>query len=367
MVTVLVSALAPAADKFPERQRVEGAGYAIEFSSGDEAYAKALVAQLPLKAVPAPPPAKLPLTIDDLSARRTEVLKLIGEQLAQPPDTPAMQKVYDTSIKMNHVLAAMPSLPPASRFALWHTEEIVGRLAAGQDVAGFRRAADGGLEVTINASFDFSEGEAPEAGIRRMLDNWNRVVWPIKIGGKPGGTPDAEVRERLETMQQNLTGLGTYQSVEVQRMAVGNVLHETVEATLTEKYIHSPDRRWFCEGVANYVSYVVMESLIGADAAKQYYDVDAALAKNAALRDRVDLAHWPVADDPKAKDVPADVNLANYAFASKAVFEAFREKGTLAKTLTELGKTGGAKANMNAVYAAYEKATGKSLREAVTK
>jgi hypothetical protein len=95
--------------------------------------------------------------------------------------------------------------------------------------------------------------------------------------------------------------------------------------------------------------------------------VDAALAKHAASRDRVDLAHWPVAEDPKSKDVPADVNLASYAFASKAVFDAFGEKGTLAKTLSEVGKTGRDKATFETVDAAYRKVTGRSLRDSVTR
>jgi hypothetical protein len=192
---MLACAGARAADTFPDRQKVEGAGYTIEFSPGDEAYAKALVAQLPFAPAPAAPPATLPLTLDDLATRRAEVLKLIGEQLALPPTTPRMQQVYDAFIKANAALAAATSLPPASRLALWRAEELQARLAAGEQVAGFRRAPDGGLEVSIGVSLQFSEGEAPEVGIQRMRENWGKVVWPIKIGAEPGATPEAEVRQ----------------------------------------------------------------------------------------------------------------------------------------------------------------------------
>jgi len=360
-VAVMVVSSAQAADTFPDRQKMEGAGYTIEFSPGDEPYAKALVAQLPLAPAPAPPPAQLPFTLNDLTTRRAEVLELIGEQLALPPTTPKMQQVYDAFAKANAALGAATSMPAANRFALWHTEELQARLAAGQNVAGFRRAADGGLEVNISASLQFNEGEAPEVGLRRMREEWAKVVWPIKIGAEPGATPEAEVRERLGAMRQNLAGLGAYQSAEMQRMAVMNVLHETVESTLVDRFIRSADRRWFCEGVSNYVAFAVLQSLVGSEAAKQYYDVDAMVARNAALQDRVDLEHWPVAEDARAKPVPEDVTLANYAYATQRVFEAFKEEGTLAKVLAELGKTSRDEANFASVAAAYRKVTGRTL------
>src|SRR5678815_6016302 len=50
--------VARAAETFPERQRLEGKDYVIEYSAGDEAYAQALAKQLPLKLSPAAQPAE---------------------------------------------------------------------------------------------------------------------------------------------------------------------------------------------------------------------------------------------------------------------------------------------------------------------
>ena len=88
------------------------------------------------------------------------------------------------------------------------------------------------------------------------------------------------------------------------------VLHEATEATIIEHYLSSADRRWFCEGVANYLAYRTLETLLGAEAARAYYDVNAEVARYAALRPRVDLERWRVKEDPKSSELPADVNTA---------------------------------------------------------
>lgn len=166
---------------------------------------------------------------------------------------------------------------------------------------------------------------------------------------------------RIAGLREQLAQLASFQSAELQRLAVMNVLHETVEATLVDQFIRSPDRRWFCEGVANFVAFKTLEVLLGTEVAKSYYDVDAEVAKYAALKGKVDLEHWPVVEDPRSKEVPADVNLASYAFATKRVFEGFAEEGRLAKVLTEGAKAGRDKVTIHSVLVVYEKETGRKL------
>ena len=363
VILLCASLTAGAKEGFPERQTLRAGNVSIEYSVGDEAYAKALVAQLPMQPADTPRLAKLPLTTADLAARRTQALALVGEWLALPPTTPKLGQVYDAFIRSYTVIAAMPALPSPTHFALWRSEEIQGRLAAGQDIAGFRHAPDGGLEFSMNATFEFTEGEAPELGLKRLRENWERLVWPIKIGADAGATPAAEIRERLAGMAGNIAQLSAFQSEELQKLAVQNVLHETVEATLVETTIRSADRRWFCEGVANYVAFKVIEAMTSTDVAKQYYDLEAAVAKANAVRDRVDLEHWPVVEDARAKDVPADVNLASYTVATERVFKAFEGKqaNTLPDVLREVRRAKPTGADIATVRVAYRKTTGQAL------
>jgi hypothetical protein len=187
------------------------------------------------------------------------------------------------------------------------------------------------------------------------------LSWPIKIG-EEGMSADAEIGKRLDELRENAAQLGAFQSSELQRLGVVTVLHETVESTLVDAYIRSADRRWFCEGVANYVVYRTLESLLGAEAARGYYDVNAEVARYAALRDRVDLAQWRVMEDPKSRELPAEVNTASYAFATKAVFDAFgNDPRRLVAVLSEVRKTPFEKATIQTVYGAYQKQTGKPL------
>jgi hypothetical protein len=68
-------------------------------------------------------------------------------------------------------------------------------------------------------------------------------------------------------------------------------------------------------------------------------------------------------EDPKSRELPADVNTASYAFATKAVLDAFGsgDPHRLAAVLSEVRKTPIDKATIQTVYAAYQKQTGKAL------
>jgi hypothetical protein len=359
------AATAPAADGFPERKVMQSKGGAIEYSAGDEAYATALAQRLPLDLEPVAQPseAEFPITLETLRERRAEILEFMSERLALPAPTADMGKTYDVFANNYALLQTMGLIPAVAHFALWRKPEVAARLDAGQAVAGFSKNSRGEIEFSVGTNVEFREGDAPEKTVEALRASWNQMTWPIKIEGG-AVTPEAEVELRLADIRQNAHDLGNFLSAEMQRLAVMAVLHETTEATLVREYLHSADRRWFCEGVANYVAYLTLEKLAGADTAKLYYDVDAQVAQRANLRDKVDLAQWRVLEDPKSKATPADINEASYVFATKAVFEAFAggEQDLLAKVLRELSKTPREKAGIKAVYAAYRTQTGRDLR-----
>ena len=101
--------------------------------------------------------------------------------------------------------------------------------------------------------------------------------------------------------------------------------------------------------------------LTGTDVARHYYDADEEVKRYAAVRSKVDLVHWPVAEDPRAQDVPADLNAASYAFATQAVAGAFADGDLLARVLTEVRMTSLDKADIKTVQAAYQQLTGRQL------
>ena len=190
---------------------------------------------------------------------------------------------------------------------------------------------------------------------------WRMAGVPAGMGGVTTG------REAIVDLVSRNTGGGGFEI----KQQFGDDEHVCVVGKVTadrfigSQYLRSADRRWFCEGVANFVTYRVLAGIVGADVARSYYDVDAELAKHAALRTRIDLPRWLVVEDASSRVVPPEVNAASYAFATKAIFSAFAhgEQRLLANVLTEVAKTPKDRATIDTVYAAYRALTGRDLRE----
>ena len=97
------------------------------------------------------------------------------------------------------------------------------------------------------------------------------------------------------------------------------VLHETTEVGIVDRYFRGPDRRWFCDGVANYVPWRVARDLHGEDAAKTIYYLPEQLERYVAFREKADLHKWPSAENQSEEDQHSDLNRARYAFAANAI------------------------------------------------
>src|SRR3954471_18135387 len=94
----VMSTVAFGAGALPERQVTQAKGYVIEYSTGDEAYATALLNHLPLKSAPETPAVTVPLSVTDLRARRAELLKLLATRLALAQPTPTMSQTFDAFV-----------------------------------------------------------------------------------------------------------------------------------------------------------------------------------------------------------------------------------------------------------------------------
>jgi hypothetical protein len=141
------------------------------------------------------------------------------------------------------------------------------------------------------------------------------------------------------------------------------VLHETTEVGIIDRYFHGPDRRWFCDGVANYVPWRVVRDLHGADAAGRVYNLPEALAHAAPLREKADLRKWPAVENESAEEQLSELDGARYAFAANAVFLMDERGGNdiLPRLFTEIGKTNPNKVSIKTVEKAWQKLTGTKL------
>jgi hypothetical protein len=141
------------------------------------------------------------------------------------------------------------------------------------------------------------------------------------------------------------------------------VLHEVVESTLVSDYVRSPDRRWFCEGVANWLALEVIRERLGDERATRVYDVDALLARTSPGGFAA-LAKWPTAESAGAKHYPSELNQDNYVRATWVMRQIVAKQGSafIAQWLTEIRKTPAENASIQTVEAAFRKLTNENLQ-----
>lgn len=362
LLPVLLSAASESNGSFPERKTFQFGDYLIEASPGDDAYVEALAVQLDdmkMETLPPEPPARL--TLEDLAAHKDHFLGLIAAQLALSAPTEQMSGVYDNTISVWRYLShAMPVHLPV-HYALWHRPELVARLKAGQHVPGFSLSGD---ELTFNFAINIPSAQRSIESMRDAVEKeWLGMVCPIKIGAESDKTPEEEIRDNLsKTTFAALNGFRSALS-NTAKLRVFNVLHEATESGIVWHYLISKDRRWFCDGVANYVAWRVIASEIGTDEARQYYDLSAELKKYAGESGHVDLAAWPAVENQG--NYSEDLNTANYAFATKVIADVCAKDGDelLPKWFAQIGRTPREKATIATVFKAFRRVTDEDLHD----
>jgi hypothetical protein len=184
------------------------------------------------------------------------------------------------------------------------------------------------------------------------------MVWPVSIGNM---SPEADIDAALETLHGFRHAAAAAESATVM-----TVLHEVVESTLITEVIRSPDRRWFCEGVANWLALRVVRERWGSERAKAHYDLDALIVATGTAN-LTELENWPSAEHLDAKHNPSELNAANYVRATWAIEQIARKfgPGFITAWLTEIRKTPAERANMQTVHTAFRTLAGAELRSAL--
>lgn len=359
----LASGLAAA---LPERKTFQFGEFTIEASAGDEAFVEALAVKLADYKLPAPPaaaPARI--TLDDLGKRRDYFLGKVSAYLGLDRPTEKMASTYDNMGMLWRTMRIAAPKDVLRHYALWRKPELVARIAAGEKIPGFTIDASG--DLNFNFEFKFSSGtDALQPGkvAASMAGFWDGFVCPIKIGAKPGASPAEEVSAELEIFTRNIFDFWGQEMKVTERQIVFNILHETTESGVVWHFLTSKDRRWFCDGVANYVAWKVIEREIGAEDAKGYYDLAAELKKYGNQAAQIDLAAWPAMENMEQSNYAEDLNTANYAFATKVIADVCAKQGDglLPELFAEIGRTKREKATMETVFKAYRRLTGENLR-----
>lgn len=359
----------------------------------------------------------------DLRAHRDEILQQVATAMGLDAPTPLQVAVFNRMFKnyedlegaMEKFTEAAWHLADIRDVTVWEKPELAKRLKAGEKIPYFSWD-----EKTQTVVFNFSPplSAGPEEAVKKadakvqqnLLDssfNYTLKDGVIDIGAgfsvKPGGSAQIKaeplpprlpykllepispimfpvVRRETELQQpldqfadgavkhaQGVLDMAAGVFHPVNLVVVHTLLHEVTEAGLVDRYIGSPDRRWFCEGVSNYVAWKVIRDRAGIEVAGRAYNLPAQLESYAKLQRKVRLSRWTAAENENKKDKGTPLSKAHYAFATRAVMMMAEANGdtVVADVLREVGRTPRSKVTMKSVAVAYQKITGRKLDDLI--
>ena len=365
----------------------------------------------PARAVEPPPsvPAA-PGSARDLRAHRADLLAALARQTGLPHATDLQGRVFDTFLGYYEVLTEMvqnlghelPDTFTVRHLAIWHRDDLLRRLRAGDRIEGmtYHAATDSGqfemklgldspaiaarikalyaaiaaqqvkhrLEYgqgTISASFTLgapattaATPTTPATATPTAPDPTADLVIPIIYRGDVATLPKPEnftflPRNLRDTKAALARQAATYRDPTL----VGLILHEAAEAGLVGQIIASRDRRWLCDGTANYAAWRVARDRWGQPFADQVYSLDRQLGTAAAEQPRVSLAAWPAVEQEPNPDPNPALTRAHYAFATRAFFLLAVRHGEDAPALlwADVARTPKAKVSAKTFATAYRK------------
>lgn len=352
-LSFFLTAVLGVAAEFPSRVFLNAGGRIIEHTAGDEDLALQFAQRIneiyTAEASPAlVPPLAIELTPAEISQHLGEYQAALCRYLNLAQPTPQMVSILTRTNLLKGSTAAVEAQARAAvvNIQLWREADLAARLEAGVTVLGITRRADG-------QGFDIKPP--------KNLSDFSTWALPIITYSRDTETGTALVDKKLAEARQTLDQQAQAQAA---RLVVHGLFEEAVEAALTETYIASKDRRWFCSGVATYVAYKVIEDKIGNEAALRYFDIDEQLRLYSDVKQVANLEKWSLAEEQSPQVRAMRANQANRVFAAEVLFNLTAMHGPelVPKLLAEIGKTKREKASMKTVHAAFKKLVHEDLK-----
>lgn len=367
-----------------------------------------------------PPLPPLPFSARHLREHNEEILQRIAAEIGLEAPSELQRACYDTFLHYYEVISdweeiravvrnKMATFP---RIEIWDRSDMVARLQAGEVIENFSydpatdrinfalnfefigepspeekaeletikdQALDNAFNYTLkdgiaslSATFSLPRWKRPTAIAPRnrvpnsleLQEQMKDFSWSLPLmrtKENAGKTPEEFVEESFRPDRNLARPRGSDRSYRDGSLALV-VLHETIEAGIVERYIGSRDRRWLCDGAANFLAWKIARDL-DPGYVQEIYDLDRQLARYASLQPRINLRKWPAVEYQREADRDTDLTRAHYAFATRA-FHVMAEKhgeDSILSLFREIGRTPRQKVSMKTVAQAYAKATGDTL------
>ncbi|CAN5131078.1 hypothetical protein BH23VER1_BH23VER1_15360 [soil metagenome] len=247
------------------------------------------------------------------------------------------------------------SVLAVDRIEIWLSDSLKVHFEGGGTVEGVTRS-DSGVEIVFDKSDE--TGRYPDS--LPMVFPSDMVPDDISTADMAGAIRDHYKFDLTLATQ----GMGVLAEAYAGDRGMFVALHEGAEFALVREVIGSPDRRWFCDGLANAIAIRLCDRYLGDGRGQAVFESLYPPEKLVPEAEHVDLLAWPTAEDEGEVDTPHTP--AHYYFATRVIQRALASQpdAFIARWIAEIKKTPVEETTMETVEAAYAELTdGKSLRE----
>ena len=294
---------------------------------------------------------------------------------------------------LSNMKSAMVTMLQSDRIQIWFKDDLRELLKAGRKFPDFTYDAETD-KVNFNYSWgldsELGEGVSSAEEFKEKIAAIDPPNWPIILDraeyeeGAPVASDSSFVEHIRERSEDILAALGAAAEGELgDEEAVGlkmfdlldekqvwfTVAHEAAELAILKTVVASSDRRWFCDGLSNWIAIREVDRRFGPGAGEEAFramydpeDLDPLAAE-------VDLLKWPTAEDVDSGRAP-EVNSspAHYYFATLVIEEALanQDEGFVKDWLTEIRKTRWNRASSRTVLAAYKRLSSRDLEAIIS-
>lgn len=333
-----------------EWKTITASGVVLDYQPGDEETAVQLLPEL-VKIVDglktSTDLAQLEEETSKIENRKTECLNFIAVKIGLSAPGESMKKAFDSFLMCQKM--GIAEIKDVSRFRLWERGTLMECLKSGMRVRGFAydRAKDD-LVRALSVSYNPN-------GISGMFLDDKKLPLVYQKGDSVSAATE-KARTEIENFRRNAK----------QTILTGVIFHETAETGIVSDFgLRTPFRRWFCDGVAQWVAEVTTKEFIGQSAYEhivELFDTKGYESQKA----KVDLIGWRAAEwEESMPKCPGIVLVsAHYAFAVKEIRGLAERHGTdvIAKVISQLSKLEADNRDSAAILDAIHSAANEDMR-----
>lgn len=387
---LLIANVVFGADAAPaERLSLKVDGITVYYNAQDEGFARKFAESLPQIAREAREDLRLKrsdpaaLAVKSFRARRDGYLTVIAHYLGLKKPTAHMQRTFEVTLASVEKMTAA-TLADCERNGLfdvvqiWRKPDLLATLRVNGPEDFFDLNQDKDFMVNdgitfalathlsaVGAGSDKRRTGSTAAPLRFGASNRTKMFLPVILAGTGPVEPEEEVPLQVSAARKYLGGQTGMLVTVTQNTLLLMVLHEVVEVAVIDHLVASRDRRWFCEGMANFIAYRAVLEVDTPEAARRGYDLRRQLDLWRKFEREVNLPEWKVNEDLNAAEQDSDFNRARYAYATKAIANVYEKhgRGFFPRWCREIARTPWKKSNIATVHAAFEQLTGEKLSD----